>query len=333
MMNNPMRLSLSIVCCLGVYALSTGSMAQAQDEQTIKKVLGLLKEANALREAGKLEPAYVKYKEAYALYPDAKIAFRLGKTAQKLGKMREAVSYYEQFLQKAPTDPQSGSVKAQVATLKRKILPRVKLTTTPAGADVYLNEISGEPIATTPKTVELKPGKVTLYFRLDGYETGQAELDLQPAQDANVTLTLIKKTSPKQTPKPEEPVSAFNWTMWGGVTAGVGGALLATGGVFSLLQSGATDDVNNFDKRAPGRSPAQARAELQALKDDAEGHYNTSLIFYSTGAVITAAGIGMLVYGLTQGGESAPANASKDAVQWHVGWTQHGGWLGLSGQF
>ena len=324
-----------VIACFASALCAAPAVLHAQDDpETVKRVLAILQEANALYDAGSFLEAKQRYEQAYKLYPNPAIVYRLGQSSQQLGLKREAVAYYETFVRTKPDAPNVPGVHAEIAKLKATLPPRVVLVSEPEGADVYLGEISGDPVGTAPQTVELEPGKQTLYFRLDGYETLTQEVDLKPGEDVDVRAKLVKVgTTVQKLPAQQAPEEPANITGLGGIVTGIGGAMLVGGGVFSLLQSSATDEVNDFDKRDPSRSPAQARARLQELKDDAEGYHSTSLIFYGAGGLITAAGLGMIVYGMTQ---SQPEEVSVGALRHldvSVDVSPSHTWFGLSGQF
>ena len=104
--------------------------------------------------------------------------------------------------------------------------------------------------------------------------------------------------------------------------SGVGVAMLGAGVLFSVLQSSATNEVNNYDKRSSGRAPAQGRREIEDLKEDANDYYRNALIFYLAGGAVTTAGLGLLFYGLSQ-----PDDAR--AIRLHAGAHTQGAWLGF----
>lgn len=327
------RAACVIACFSGVLCALPPLLHAQDDSETVKRVLSIIQEANALYDAGSFLEAKKRYETAYKLYPNPAIVYRLGLSSQQLGMKREAIGYYETFIRTKPDASNLPDVRAKISKLKSTLAPRVSMASEPAGADVYLGGLTGDPIGTSPQTVELEPGKQTLHFRLDGYKTFTKVVELKPGEDLNVSVTLVPLSEVVEPPKVAKPSTPTNWTTIGAITAGVGGATLIGGGVFSLLQSSATSDVNDFDKRDVRRSPAQARAELDKLKETSEGYHTTSLIFYGAGGLITATGLGMLVYGMSQSEPKEVSIGHLRHLDVSVDVRPSQTWFGLSGQF
>lgn len=314
------------------------------DPATIKKVLGLLKQANAHYDAKAYDKAMPLYKEAYALYPDPAMLYRIGETAEAMGQLREAAGYYDKVVAAMPDDPKVATLAKRLPGLKAKVPPLIKLTSEPAGANVYKDNLSGEPIGSTPYEAEAKVGEAIYVLRRDGYETARRVVKHEPAGQQEIHVAMVpvegQIKQPAVSEAPSGPSKTLNRAGW--ITAGTGVALLGVGGVFSLLQSGKTDEVNSFDKRAAGRTPTQGRAELEDLKSQAEGYHTTSLIFYAVGGLAAAAGVGILAYDMTRTGqESAPSATAKRrstsspsaTMSWGVELWPGGARVGVAGEF
>ena len=325
--------SALVVCCA---SLLCAGQAQAQsapsDPETVKKVLGLVKEANAHYDAKAYGKALPLYQEAYGIYPNPALMLRLGETHEALGQLREAVGYYDKVIQAEPEGEKVKALSERLPGLKAKVAPLIRIESSPGGADVYEGALSGDPIGRTPYEGESRVGEVTYIIRKDGYQVARRPVTHEPAGQQRVTVTLEPSAAEGVVELPATSSTSEGMSMGtvGWVTAGTGVALLITGGVFSLLQSGATDDVNSFDKRAPGQTPAQRRAELESLKDTAQGYHSTSLVFYVLGGLVTAAGAGILAYDAAQAEAAAPQGAS---LRWGVDVSPQGGALSVSGQF
>ncbi len=334
------RTTLALALASGVWSFSAVSLAQAPpapDKETIQQVLGLLKAANASYDAGRYEEALQGYEQAYGLYPDPKMLYRMGQTNERLGRKREAVRSYEEFVSKMPAnDANAITVAAQLPALKAEVKPLVRVSSTPSGANIYVGGLDRAPVGSTPYEAELEPGPTVFVVRRDGYAPARREVVLEPAGEVTLEVTLTpmgeaaSAAANKASSGQDGLASKGTLTTGGWVLTGVGGALLITGGVFSLLQSQATDDVNSYNKRQPGRAPATMRAEVQDLKDTASSRHRAALTTYIAGGVIAAAGVGLLLYanGLPEEGDGPSAG-----VTWQWGVADGGGWLGLSGQF
>lgn len=323
---------------IGVLCSALPEPVQAQepvkapsDPETIKKVLGLLKAASAHYDAKAYDKALPLYKEAYALYPDPAMLYRMGETAEAMGSLREAVGYYDKVAAALPDDPKVKTLVKRLPSLKSKVPPLITITSTPSGANVYKDSVTGDPIGSTPYEGEAQVGDVTYVLRMDGYETARRVVTHEPAGQQELAVTLQSSQVNEPSAGIEEPSpSGGSLRTIGYVTAGTGVALLATGGIFSLLQSSKTDEVNSFDKRGT-QSPAQGRAQLQELKDQAESYHSTSLIFYVVGSLVTVAGAGVVAYDMMQSGQE-PA-AAQTGLRWGFELAPQGASVGISGQF
>jgi tetratricopeptide (TPR) repeat protein len=319
--------SLGVLSAPMAYAQDGGEAKKpAMDKETQRKVLGLVKQANELFDGGEFDKAYTLYKEAYGLYPNAAILYRLAQSAEQKGSLREAARYYEDFVKQQPESEQGVKV-AQVTLpeLYAKVKPLIRLTSQPAGANIYIGSLGSEPIGSTPfETEELPVGKTRIIFRLDGYVTTQEEVEIRPADEREISVKLAAA------PSGETPVASGRsntMAILGWTSAGLGVAALATGGVLSGLSMGAADDFNAYDKRGGGAS----RAERQALKDDANGYYDGALACYIAGGLLAATGVALLVYDGMQD-EAAP-EAPAASLRVNAGWLGQQAWVGLEGRF
>ncbi len=313
-------------------ALCIGSPLGAQttpDTKTAGKVLRLVKDANDEFDRGEFDDALQLYQEAYDLYPDAVLLYRIGLSADKSGSLRRAVQAYEAFVAAAKSDNATAEqVTARIAELKAIIPPRLTLTSVPAGADVYLGDLESRSLGQTPGDFDLPAGPVDLLVRLDGYKLVKHSVDLSNGESASADVQLeqlVGLEQPDLIKKPDDTSGGGGLGLggWGWITTGVGVAALGTGVTFAILSSSATEEVNTYDKRAPGASPAG----LQALKDKANSRHSTSVALLVGGGVVTAVGVSLIVVdALMDDGESAGLAPA-------VGVHQGGAWVGFTGRF
>lgn len=330
-------LRLTLAAVLAATALSFGAVPVAAQEkpdaETAKKMLGHIREAKALEKKSDWEGALAEYEKAYELSPQPALLYRMGKAAEEAGKLREAIDYYERFVEALPEENAARKVALELPKLKAKLPPELTITTTPPGANIYVGSLAGAPIGSTPYEGQFEAGKVTLLLKLDGYETHREELELEGADIKELNVTLTPLPTPEVSDG-EEDGGGFPITTVGIVTTGIGVALLGTGGVFTVLKNGKVDEVNNYDKRADGVTPTQGRAEIEDLKGQAEQYYQTSLVTYIAGGVVTATGVALLSYGLLSAGDEEAEEASRERrPRFDFGVGRGGAWLGVRGSF
>jgi hypothetical protein len=321
-------------------ALSASPAYSQQGEQTapaeankpsrelMQEVLALVREGNELFDKGDFAAAYTRYKQAYEKYQQPAILYRLAQSAENMGSLREAVGYYQEFVKLQP-NTEAGVKVAQetLPALYAKVKPKVRFVTEPAGATIYIGTLATQPIGTTPfETEELPAGKTRVIFRRAGFENAQQEINLGQADEREVRVALIPSAEPVDPPKAKgDSMSGLAIAGW--TSTGVGVATLITAGIFSGLSASATNEVNNYEKRGPGAS----RTELESLKDSAMSRYNTSLVLYIAGGVLTATGAALLIYDGMQE-EAAPAQPST-SIWLDGGFDRDGAWVGLQGRF
>ena len=321
-------LSIRVLAVLTVatLALSVAAPVSAQ-ESDAQKILELLSSANDKFNAEDYRGAVQAYEEAYALYPDPSLLYRLGLSSEKTEQYYAAVDYYEQFIDAVPDDKTAKKVKARLDELRAKLPARVIVETDPWGATIYLGSVESPPIGETPDEVNVEAGEVSVIVKLKGYETEVRTVETKRGVKTRVKFDLVETVYFEEVEPPvKTPVAkkASPLKTWGWISTGTGLALLGTGGVFTMLSQGKEDDVNTYNKSLPGSSPG----ELQSLKDDANSYYDTSVLFYLAGSVVTATGVTLIVLDSMEETETEGTVLRLDAAP-----TRGGAWLGLSGQF
>lgn len=311
-----------------VWAQSSGPEAE-----TAERVLRLVKDANDEFDRKEYEDALRLYQEAYDLYPDPVLLYRIGLSAEKAGDARRAVEEYVAFIEASPDgDATAQKLADRVPELKATLSPRVNVTTTPEGAEVYLQNLEGEPIGRSPGQFEIPAGEVTVILRAEKYRVDRQTLQTEPGEDYEVDVKLrplqrLATVEPSDV-APEPAVEASDGSalaLWGYIASGTGLALIGTGVALSVLSANTTNEANEYDKRAEGAS----REELDDLKAQATSLYSSSIATYITGGVLLATGGSLLlVHYLTSDGDS-------DARAWvpSVGAHERGAWVGIAGRF
>lgn len=306
-----------ILCGVGlVVSVTTASPDVFAQEVDVRRVLELIAQANDYFEAEAYSEALVAYKEAYAQYPDPSLLYRIGLTSERLNQNFDAVDYYARFIDAVPDDKTAKRVKERIDELRAQLPARYLIESNPSGATVYVGSSQNPAAGVTPAQVDVEPGAAVIVVDLEGYETEVRNLNAVRGEKSTLSLELrearVVVTPPPGATKPSEGV---NLATWGWVTTGLGVATLATGGVFSFLSMSTTDDVNSYDKQAAGAT----REELNGMKDDAMFYYDTSIILYAAGGILTAAGATLLVIDLLSDDGHASITVSPTAGGASVG--------------
>lgn len=325
-------LGITCIVVLGACALAPSRVAYAQQAQMTpevqQQVVALLREGKAAFEKADYTSALKAFDAAYKLYPAPPLLYRMGEASEKMGKTREAVGYYEAFVKAAPEDDVARKVALELPKLKAKVPARVRIKTTPANANVYIDSVANKPLGSTPFEQEFGPGKRLFIVKLDGYEPYTREFTFQGSEDEAIDVKLTPLPA-GQLPVTTPPPSGSGKKILAWTTTGVGVAGLAAGGVFTLLKAQKTDEVNSYNKRAPGASAT----ELDDLKDQANTHHQRSVIALIAGGAVTAAGVGLLVWAYGAEEPRGEKTTEVSGVQLNVSAAPGAAFLGLSGSF
>lgn len=236
------------------------------DEATRKAAKEALAEADEAFAAEDYEVAHAKYVESNALAPSPAAHYGEGMSLVELDRPTEAYSVLTELMS-SPDRDELGDEKLAAAQRQinelEKIPGTVALTTVPKTATVSVD--GAVKPGSSPRHLELPPGKHTITIEAPGFETNTLEVDLKPAETKEEQTELMKtpppepaqKPAPPETakpePKPEPPpqpkeqnrVPAY-------VTLGVAGASAIVGTIFGIkaLQTKSDFDKNPTTKAA-----------------------------------------------------------------------------------
>ena len=269
-----------------------------------KEMVALIRQANARWEAEDWAGALALYTKAYALRPEPQLLWRLGQSSERSGDIPQAIAHYEALIQALPQAAVIPKARARITALSATLPATLRVTSIPAGANLYLDSPDTPPVGSTPATLILTPGEHTLLLKRDGYQTTRRQVELLggKSQELEVAMQPLGARTPMDEQRlvvveeTRAPQDAFDATFWGSLTVGVGLATMVTGGVFSVLQANATDKANTYDKSGAS-SPGLGRREVVALQADAEDYHTVASTLYIAGGALAAAGLGVWLYG------------------------------------
>lgn len=306
--------------------------AVADEQPSRMEALQLIRAGNDAYDAGDFETAYENYIAAHAILPQPIIRYRMGQSAQELGQIRDAVHHFDLYLEEGDDEEIIARIEEFLPELREQVPALLVIASEPAGAHVILigeHEQLGEHervLGQTPGEFDIPPGEARVALRQDGHgeETWTETVEPDGRYEWEVELRAISErdTGVAVIEDRVDARDSESMAMWGWTSAGLGVALLATGGVFSYLQYEATQTVNDYEKRGEGAS----REELQGLKDDATGYHRAALSTYIAGGVLAAAGVGILVYDHMR-------TTDDQALSLEGGFLPGGGFVGISGRF
>lgn len=315
--------------------LFSPSLAMAEDPAppdaaTVKKMLTLLAEGNSSYEAGNFESAAKYYGEAYGLLPEPSILVRMADTYEGWGKPRKAIVFLQVYMGKAD-EAESKVAQERIAKLQLELPPMVTINSTPEGASVYLNSLGTASLGKTPIEVDVPEGKTTVYVQLGGFRVGEDTVDLQKAETGTLNFALEEVGSQRPIANGDgDDSDAVKLSTVGWISAGVGGALLVTGGLFHAHSFSQADEANAYNKRAPSAS----RDELSDLISSSDSSHSTAVAMYALGGLLAAGGVTAAIL-FAEDDEVAPAAPApeEEAVSWKFSFGQDSVFFGANGSF
>jgi hypothetical protein len=183
--------------CLVIAIILTAKNATAQtnpiDEASERVNHGL-----ELYAAGDLEGARREWAGAQSLVPSKPNPYRLlAMVDARLGRCQEAVREADLFLKLAPADDRRrGDVESIREQCQRELAPKtgsLKVTTSPPGAEVRIDEEQGALAGHTPLALPLAVGRHVVFLRKQGFVavTRAAEVTPGSALQIDVALAML----------------------------------------------------------------------------------------------------------------------------------------------
>jgi hypothetical protein len=141
--------------------------------------------------------------ETNRIYPDSKLCFNIARAFEGLGNTAGALRYYREYLRRTPAATDRADVEVSVRQLEialsQKGVQQLSVFSTP---DAAVLSIDGQPIALTPWTGEIWPGKHRLALTRTGYVEGQQVVELSALRALDVQIDLRPEPPPPPPPAP-----------------------------------------------------------------------------------------------------------------------------------
>lgn len=136
--------------------------------------------------------ALASYFLSYRLVPNRNVLFNIARCYEALDKPDEAYRYWND-LWVDPSLPESdkGDVKAALKRLAPKVA-LVTVTSTPAGAELYVDRKDLGSRGRTPQTIAVTPGAHTLLLELPGYQPGSAKVATARGKETKQAVELAR---------------------------------------------------------------------------------------------------------------------------------------------
>jgi hypothetical protein len=212
---------------IGIVMLGIFCLAATPDEDAQR----LVDEGMKLFEAGKLTQAREVFERVQKLAPDRANPYRLlGLVDFRMGRCKEAIAEFDIFLSRVTAgDRRVTEAVSMRDKCKEELAPklgRVVIDTSPAGADVRLDDENGAPLGVTPwKSDEVHAGSHVIYVCKAGYRASSRGFTLQKGETVKITLALEREAAAGPV---HVPAYKKGW-VWGVALGTIAAAGLAVG--------------------------------------------------------------------------------------------------------
>lgn len=288
-----------LLACLTV-ALATPlfpGVAHA-DDAAVVEAKARFEEGLELADAGKHEPARLKFQQAWAVFKSPAVLYNLARSEQLTGHDMEALDHFRLFTRISATDAKitdamRDKAKQNAADLAAKV-GQIDIEV-PSTARVT---IDGKPLEDTPREpVPVAPGRHTVEATFEG----RLKSVVVECTAGSITKAKLEFDAPATTTYPpgEEPhhASSARWivpTILG--VAGLAGIGVGIG--LGASSQSAKSESEDLRRTNPGLCSAPALsscATYEAKRDDAESAATISYVGYIAGGALLAGAVATYV--------------------------------------
>ena len=136
------------------------------------------------------DAALASYFLSYRLVPNRNVLFNIARCYEAIDRLDEAYRYWNDlFVDPSLPDADRRDVKQALARLGSKVA-LVTITSTPAGAELYVDRKDLGSRGRTPQTIAVAPGSHTLLLELAGYRPGSVKVSAVRGKDAKLNAPL-----------------------------------------------------------------------------------------------------------------------------------------------
>jgi hypothetical protein len=180
---------LTVLFAVAAAALALAAAAPARADNTADEADLRFRRGVEAYKAGKYEDALSEFFFSNRLVRNVNVVHNIARCYEQLKMYDEAYRYYREVL----AETQKAEDKRALNESLARIAPRVALlqvTSTPPGADIYLERKDLGSLGVTPQTLALSAGKARLILSLPGHRDATKVLDLAVGRTASVDLPL-----------------------------------------------------------------------------------------------------------------------------------------------
>jgi len=180
---------------IGVFCvlLLTSSIGVAQSTE----YKAATEKARTAFKAGEFLQAAEHFREAFEAESRGTLLYNIGICYEKAGQTAEAITFYQRFVDAVPGSSKAPLVQRKIATLREQMgsqYQSINVTTTPAGADIYVDDRARGSMGKSPISVRLLPGTYTVIADLKDHESAERQVVLEKGSNTSATLSLMRSS-------------------------------------------------------------------------------------------------------------------------------------------
>ncbi|GAC1523148.1 MAG: hypothetical protein NVS3B10_23210 [Polyangiales bacterium] len=293
-----MRRNAFLACVTLARAVPVFPAVARADDAATAEAQARFQEGLDLADAGKHEPARLKFQQAWSVFKSPAVLYNLARSEQLTGHELEALEHFRLFLRVGATDVKitdamREKARQNVADLSRKV-GQVEIEV-PSTARVT---VDGKPLDETPKDpVPLQPGRHTIEATFDG-KVRNVSVECVAGSVVKARIDFDTTGSGPGEPPAEEPHGFWTTGRYVGLTAAIVGlGAIGTGVGFHFRASGKQDDANAKRATLPDQNSScfvnpglPQCAELTSLESDYKSASTLSTVFMVSGGALAIGG-------------------------------------------
>ncbi|MDP3155935.1 MAG: TonB-dependent receptor [Archangium sp.] len=138
------------------------------------------------------DAALASYFLSYRLVPNRNVLFNIARCYEAIDRLDEAYRYWNDlFVDPSLPEADRRDVKQALARLAPKVA-LVTITSTPPGAELYVDRKDLGSRGRTPQTIAVSPGAHTLLLELSGYRPGSVKLTAARGRETKLAAPLVR---------------------------------------------------------------------------------------------------------------------------------------------
>lgn len=185
--------SWAVAClCIAIAFAPMSVFAQSElSEAQQKQLLQYVDQGRAAYDNGEFQKSLELFRKAYDIYQYPDIIYRIALCHERLGEDQEAVKHYRLFLAEAPNAPERARVEKTIEVIEARIAKsEIRITTTPKGAAVFVDDEANGVAGYTPTALAVKPGNYKLIVKKSGFEPVSELVTVDPGQSVQLRYQL-----------------------------------------------------------------------------------------------------------------------------------------------